>query len=379
MPDLNLNTVEEAVTAIKNGQMVIVADDEDRENEGDLVCAAEKITPEIINFMAVEGRGLICLSLSSEIADKLSLQLMSPSINSGDGGTAFTVSIDGSLEKGVSTGISAEDRAKTIQLCMQDDTTARDLRRPGHVFPLIARDGGVLERTGQTEASVDLSRLAGLKAGGVICEIVNLDGTMARRDDLMDFSKKHNIPFVTVSQIINYRLKREGFLTRTREGQIETPIAKLKTQAYVERIDRQREHLVFIHGSIEAESSPLVRIHNQCSLHDVLQPLGENKFQKALHEIVKHGSGILIYLGQDNAANGLISQLDLHNFRASGLSEDEISKRLKNTKLARQYWPAAQILRELNINSIKLMTDSSKKVQQLQELDIEVHKHSLDS
>lgn len=272
------STVEAAIEAIRNGEVVIVADDEDRENEGDFICAAEKITPDIINLMAAEGRGLICLTLTPETCDKLALsQMISPSQD--PLGTAFTVSIDASTKYGVTTGISASDRAMTIQVAVAPDATPSDLRRPGHIFPLRARPGGVLERVGQTEASVDLARLAGLQPAGVICEILNPDGTMARRNELAEIARRLNMKFITVAQLINYRLRKESMVTREAVADMPTRYGDFKVYAYRNHIDGS-EHLALVKGDVAQtgeissdEPLPLVRVHSECLTGDVLGSL----------------------------------------------------------------------------------------------------------
>lgn len=272
------STVEAAIEAIRNGEVVIVADDEDRENEGDFICAAEKITPDIINLMAAEGRGLICLTLTPETCDKLALsQMISPSQD--PLGTAFTVSIDASTKYGVTTGISASDRAVTIQVAVAPDATPSDLRRPGHIFPLRARPGGVLERVGQTEASVDLARLAGLQPAGVICEILNPDGTMARRNELAEIAQRLNMKFITVAQLINYRLRKESMVTREAVADMPTRYGDFKVYAYRNHIDGS-EHLALVKGDVAQtgeissdEPLPLVRVHSECLTGDVLGSL----------------------------------------------------------------------------------------------------------
>ncbi|HEX8245534.1 MAG TPA: 3,4-dihydroxy-2-butanone-4-phosphate synthase, partial [Longimicrobium sp.] len=265
------DTVEAAIEDIRNGKMVIVADDENRENEGDLVLAAELVTPEAINFMATHARGLICLALTPERADELDLRPMTEH-NTEALGTAFTVSVDAARRFGVTTGISASDRAATIRVCMDPASVPGDLRRPGHVFPLRARPGGVLRRVGQTEASVDLSRLAGLKPGGVICEIMNEDGTMARRPQLEEFARRYGIRFITVAQIVAYRLQRERLVHRAAEASIPTPYGEWRMIAYRNDVDAH-EHVAMIKGDVEGKEGTLVRMHSECLTGDVFHSL----------------------------------------------------------------------------------------------------------
>ena len=267
------NTVEEAIEDIKNGKIVIVADDEDRENEGDLVCAAEKITPEIINFMVTEGRGLICTTVTSEKARKLQLNQMVVN-NTESHGCAFTVSVDAEAKFGTTTGISAIDRATTIKILANPDSVPTDLRRPGHVFPIEAKEGGVLKRVGQTEASVDLAKLAGLQPAGVICEILNPDGTMARRDQLAAFAQKHNLKFITVAQLIKYRLKHERFVKRVTKAKLPTDFGEFEIYGYINELDKT-EHVALIKGDISkfAQNPPVVRMHSECLTGDIFHSL----------------------------------------------------------------------------------------------------------
>jgi len=260
--------VREAIDVIRSGGLVIVADDEDRENEGDLVCAAEHVTPEMINFMATHGRGLICLTLAPEIADRLDLPLMSDGRGQDPNGTAFTVSIDATAEMGVSTGISASDRACTIQMAVNPSSKPSDFIRPGHVFPLRAKVGGVLQRVGQTEASMDLARLAGLAPAGVICEILNDDGTMARRPELEKFSAQHDMPFITVAQIVAYRLKNERLVSRVAEAALPTPYGEFRVVGYSNLVD-DREHIALVCGEVAGFDDVLVRVHSKCLTGDV--------------------------------------------------------------------------------------------------------------
>src|SRR4051812_15715099 len=260
-----LASIPQALEEFRAGRMVVVVDDEDRENEGDLTVAAEKITPEIINFMAVNGRGLICLALSPEICDRLQLPLMSPN-NTSRFTTAFCEAIDAA--EGVSTGISAADRALTIQVAMQPDARPSDLARPGHVFPLRAKEGGVLVRAGQTEAAVDLARMAGLRPGGVICEIMNPDGTMARVPELLEFCKQHGMKIISVADLIRHRLRHEQFIRRHAEGKLQTQFGEFLTIAYVSAVDPET-HLALVHGNIDKNEPVLVRMHAHCAYGDI--------------------------------------------------------------------------------------------------------------
>jgi 3,4-dihydroxy 2-butanone 4-phosphate synthase / GTP cyclohydrolase II len=373
MSNHKFSTVPEAIKAIKEGRMVIVADNEDRENEGDLVCAAEKITPEIINFMATEARGLICMPISVQIAQRLGLDLMTYNTNDCKQ-TAFTISIDGSEEKGVGTGISADDRANTILLCMQEETLPSDLRKPGHIFPLIAKDGGVLERTGQTEASVDLAKMAGFKAGGVICEILNSDGTMARRNDLEQFAAKHNIPFVTVAQMIEYRLQSEQMVDREAEAALPTGFGDFTVFAYTEKITK-KEHLALCYGDWRNAKPVLVRAHSECLTGDVFGSLRcdcQLQLNDAMQQIVEEGSGILIYLKQEGRGIGLVNKIKAYVLQDQGLDTFEANRELGFKDDHREYWVGAHILRDLGVKNIRLITNNPEKLADFEKFGINV-------
>jgi 3,4-dihydroxy 2-butanone 4-phosphate synthase/GTP cyclohydrolase II len=365
-------SIAEAIDEIRAGRMLVVVDDEDRENEGDITAAAEKITPEIVNFMAKYGRGLICLALTGERCDELHLPLLAAK-NTSQFGTAFCETVD--AREGTTTGISAADRARTIRISIDPKTRPADLARPGHVFPLRARDGGVLVRAGQTEASVDLARLAGLTPAGVICEVMNDDGTMARVPELVEFCREHGLKMISVAELIRYRLAHERFVRRLAEGCLQTEFGKFRTIAYASSTDPET-HLALVHGDVAGGENVLVRMHARCAFGDVFGATTcdcRRIVQASLERIAAEGAGVLVYLHHTGRGIRIVpSETGIDQLVAH--SREPVNYTSADGQRLLQYETGigAQILSDLGLRTIRLLTNHPRKVVGLEAFGIRI-------
>jgi 3,4-dihydroxy 2-butanone 4-phosphate synthase/GTP cyclohydrolase II len=365
--------IERALADLRAGKMIVVVDDEDRENEGDLICAADKVTPEIINFMAQHGRGWICLALTPEDCERLELPQMVEQ-NTESMSTAFTVTIDAARKFGVTTGISAADRATTIRVAIDPDTNPDDLRRPGHISPLRARPGGVLQRVGHTEASVDLARLAGCYPAGVICEILSPDGSMARLPELKQFAEEHGLTLVSVADLVAYRLQTEQLVHRVATARLPTAFGEFKVIGYRNDVDN-REHVALVLGDVDGEQDVLVRMHSKCLTGDVFHSMRCDcgvQLHRAMELVAEEGRGVIVYLDQEGRGIGLLNKLRAYELQDAGDDTVEANERLGFKADLRDFGIGAQILRDLGLSTLRVMTNNPRKLVGLEGYGLEI-------